>query len=95
MAQLLSERGYLSGFDCDLQFVNVYGAESPAPCWENKKVYTSLTPKLYTQVYIQFQPYGISTNSCFQMDYIHRNRGSQPERMIVDIVHMSSGGGNK
>jgi hypothetical protein len=27
--------------------------------------------------------------------YSQENRGSQPERRIVDIVHMSGGGGNK
>jgi hypothetical protein len=81
MVQLLVERGYLSGFDCDPQSVNVYGAGNLAPCWKTKKSkisYTLLTP-IYTPKGVTISyPYGISTNAVFDQINSQESRGSRP-----------------
>jgi hypothetical protein len=60
------------------------------------KSYTLLTPSLHTWVWFNFLPYEISTNSCFQLDSIHRRTGDLDQwEGIMNIIHTNSGGGNK
>jgi hypothetical protein len=85
MAQLLAERGYLSGFDCDPQSMNMYGAGNLAPCWKTKKYkvsYTLLTPTCTLGSVVISFPYGISTNTVFDQIYSQEKQGISTSKRI-------------
>jgi hypothetical protein len=80
MVQLLTERSYLSVFDCDLQSMNMYGAENLAPCWKTKKYKISYTySNLYTEDCSKLPPLWDLYQRLLSTRFIHRkSRGSQP-----------------